>query len=401
MAEVSVAEPTTRGLETAATALLYERHSPRVFRYCLRMLGNREDAEDATQTTFMQAFRAHQRGVVPTFETAWLLTIARNVCHARHRSGKRRSAVELVRDPQDIEELAAGAESPNGALMGLQAALVRLPEMQRRAFLLREWKGHSYSEIAEELGVTVPAVEALIFRARRALAHDLSGEVKRRGHVFDFASLLASAVKSLLGAGTAAKVAVGAATVVSAGAVVGGAVQLQREDAPAPRPAQPVKETRTSTPGARQAPTRSVNLPGRRASATAPQGRVGMSRTGPPGTKKPGASPDSPGSPAPGAPAASGPQSPAPTPPAGSTPQPGPPSAALSPAPQPAPLPEAPTAPPPPQVQLPPVVEGVTEQLPQLPELPNTSELPVVGPIVEEVPVVDEVVDGLPLGLGG
>jgi hypothetical protein len=46
-------------------------------------------------------------------------------------------------------------------------------------------------------------------------------------------------------------------------------------------------------------------------------------------------------------------------------------------------------------------VEGVTEQLPQLPELPNTSELPVVGPVVGDVPVVDEVIDGLPLGLGG
>ena len=406
MAEVSVAEPTTRGLETAATALLYERHSPRVFRYCLRMLGNREDAEDATQTTFMQAFRAHQRGVVPTFETAWLLTIARNVCHARHRSGKRRSAVELVRDPQDIEELAAGAESPNGALMGLQAALVRLPEMQRRAFLLREWKGHSYAEIAEELGVTVPAVEALIFRARRALAHDLSGEVKRRGHVFDFASLLAAAVKSILGAGTAAKVAVGAATVVSAGAVVGGAVQVQRDDAPAPRPAQLVTEIRTAPTGSQQAPapTRPVKVPARRAPAIAPrrQRRAATSQTGTPRKRKPDAPAGSPSSSAPGSPSASGPQSPAPTPPVGTTPQPGPPASAPPAAPQvPVVPPVSSTAPPPPPIQLPPAVEEITEQLPvQLPELPDTSELPVVGPIVEEVPIVDDVLDGLPLGLG-
>jgi RNA polymerase sigma-70 factor (ECF subfamily) len=401
LAQVSVAEPTTTGLETAATARLYERHSSRVFRYCLRMLGNREDAEDATQTTFMQAFRALQRGVVPTFETAWMLTIARNVCHARHRSGKRRAAVELVRDPQDIEELAAGAESVSGALMGLQAALVRLPEMQRRAFLLREWKGHSYAEIAEELGVTVPAVEALIFRARRALAHDLGGEAKRRGHVFDFASLLAAAVKSLLGGSTAAKVAVGAATVVSAGAVVGGAVQVQRDDTPpAPRPAQPVTEIRPT--GSQQAPTTRVDAPSRRAPATATQDRADTPRTGTPRRKKPGAPVGSPGTPTPGAPAASGPQSPAPSPPAGTAPHPGPPSSMPPPAPQPGPLPpEASTAPPPP-LQLPPVVEEITEQVPvQLPELPDTSEVPVVGPIVDEVPVVDEVLDDLPLGLGG
>jgi RNA polymerase sigma-70 factor, ECF subfamily len=406
LAQVSVAEPAVRALETAETARLYERHSPRVFRYCLRMLGNREDAEDATQTTFMQAFRAHQRGVVPTFEIAWLLTIARNVCHARYRSGKRRAAVELVRDPQDIEELAAGAEAADSVLVGLQAALVRLPEMQRRAFLLREWKGHSYAEIAEELGVTVPAVEALIFRARRALANDLGGEVKRRGHVFDFASLLAGAVKSLLGAGTAAKVAVSAATVVSAGAVVGGAVQMQRDEPPVPRPAPPVTEIRTSPTGSQQAPvsTPRGNRPAAQVPAAAPQRRDGTSRTDTPRRKKPEAPAESPGSSAPGSPSAPGPQSPAPSPPVGTAPQPAPPSSAPSPAPPPAPelpvTPEASTTPPLP-IQLPPVVEDITEQLPvQLPELPDTSELPVVGPIVEEVPVVDDVLDGLPLGLG-
>jgi RNA polymerase sigma-70 factor (ECF subfamily) len=392
---VSVAEPAATGLETAATARLYERHSPRVFRYCLRMLGNREDAEDATQTTFMQAFRALQRGVVPTFETAWILTIAKNVCHARYRSGKRRAAVELVRDPQDIEELAAGAESANGALMGLQEALVRLPEMQRRAFLLREWKGHSYAEIAEELGVTVPAVEALIFRARRALAHDLGGEAKRRGHVFDFASLIAGAVKSLLGAGTAAKVAVGAATVVSAGAVVGGAVQMQRDDAPKPAPA-PVHEVRsTHTPSGSRQPSSAKPSLRRAGPPPALDTRTTPRKRG----KKP-APPDGSSGSSGRAPAA-GAQAPTPGSSEAPTPQPGPPAATPTPTPQ---LPAAPAPPavstsPPPPLQLPPVVEEVTEQLPV--QLPDTSELPVVGPVVDEVPIVEDVLDGLPLGLGG
>lgn len=399
MAQVSVAESTTRGLETAATARLYERHSPQVFRYCLRMLRNREDAEDATQTTFMQAFRAHQRGVVPTFETAWLLTIAKNVCHARYRSGKRRAAVELVRDPQDIEELAAGAEQVSGALMGLQEALTRLPEMQRRAFLLREWKGHSYAEIAEELGVTVPAVEALIFRARRALAHDLGGDVKRRGHVFDFASLIAGAVKALLGAGTAAKVAVGAATVVSAGAVVGGAVQMQRDDAPKPAP---VQEVRTPTPSVSGQPSSAEPSLRRAGPATGVDTRTSERTTPRRRGKTPAAPGESSGSP--GQAPAAGSQAPTPGSSEASAPQPGPPAATPSPTPQlpatPAP-PNASTSPPPP-LQLPPIVEEVTEQLPvQLPELPDTSELPVVGPIVGDVPIVDDVLDGLPLGLGG
>ena len=53
-------------------AELYERHSRRVFGYCLSRLGGREDAEDATQLTFLHAVRGLHRGVVPAAESAWL-----------------------------------------------------------------------------------------------------------------------------------------------------------------------------------------------------------------------------------------------------------------------------------------------------------------------------------------
>ncbi|MDX6485187.1 MAG: Sigma-70 region 2, partial [Gaiellaceae bacterium] len=58
---------------SGAFADLYDRHSRRVFRYCLRWLRSREDAEDATQTTFLYAWRGLDRGVVPALETAWML----------------------------------------------------------------------------------------------------------------------------------------------------------------------------------------------------------------------------------------------------------------------------------------------------------------------------------------
>jgi RNA polymerase sigma factor (sigma-70 family) len=159
--------------ETTGEAQLYERHSQLVYRYCLRMLGTREDAEDAAQTTFFQALRALRRGVVPSFEQAWLLTIARNECKSRYRAGSRRRQRELAHDPHSLEELAAAPNGSDGRLLGVQQALARLPEMQRRALLLREWQGRSYAEIARELGVTRPAVEALLFRARRGLAREV------------------------------------------------------------------------------------------------------------------------------------------------------------------------------------------------------------------------------------
>lgn len=340
------------------------------------MLGSREDAEDASQTTFMQAHHALQRGVVPAFETAWLLTIAKNVCLARHRSGGRRKAVEIVRDPQDLEELAVGREPPDGTLMGLQDALARLPEMQRRAFLLREWQERSYAEIGAELGVTVPAVEALIFRARRALALDLRGETRSRRHAFDLASLLAT-IKSVLGGGAAVKLAVGAAAVVSAGAVVG--TTVQRGETPTRAPVSgklapgvaPVAAT--PQPGVETALAR----PGRldRTAVAEAQRQAGAPKASTPGTSVAPAAPEAPSvAPVPGVPEGSSPQ--APGPPLGSQPVPAVPATPAAP-PAPA-VPDLPIVPPLP-VEVPPVP---TDQLPiPVPEIPDTPEIPGVPDI--------------------
>jgi RNA polymerase sigma-70 factor, ECF subfamily len=376
---VSVAEPAATGLETAAAARLYERHSSRVFGYCLRMLGSREDAEDASQTTFMQAFRALQRGVVPAFETAWLLTIAKNVCLARHRSGGRRRAVEIVRDPQDLEELAAGPPQGDGELMGLQDALVRLPEMQRRAFLLREWQGRSYAEIASELGVTIAAVEGLVHRARRALARDLRGGTRARRHALDLASLVA-ALKSLLGGGAAVKLAVGAAVVVGAGAVAGGVVERGGSPAPvkeirqpAPLPSSPALAPTDSLPRrADHMVARPTTTAARQGGRTAAPSAASTRRT-----QKPEPDPVVPAMPPPTGPGAESPAAPTPNPQA---------AAPAQPAPQPAPLPSVPGVPDPPAVPVPELPEIPGVELPQ----PPVDELPVPVPELPEVPGVPD-----------
>src|SRR5229473_6159787 len=161
---------------------LYEQHSSCVFGYCLRWLRSREEAEDAAQTTFFYAMRGLRRGIVPTYEEAWLLAIARNVCRTRTAVARRR-AVEIVRDPQLLaESVAAPARSDD--LAGLSEALTGLTAAQRQAILLREWQGLSYREIADELGLSQAAVETLLFRARRSLAAGLSEEpVKKSGGI--------------------------------------------------------------------------------------------------------------------------------------------------------------------------------------------------------------------------
>src|SRR5919197_6540993 len=156
-----------------ATRSLYERFSAQIMGYCLHQLGSREEAEDAVQTTFMNALRGLRRGIVPEVESAWLFKIAHNVCLSRRRSTWRRGKVEAPNNLEVLQELVPGRERIGDELIGLQDVLEEMPEGQRRAILLREWQGLSYREIAEELGVTQAAVETLIFRARRTLAAGL------------------------------------------------------------------------------------------------------------------------------------------------------------------------------------------------------------------------------------
>jgi RNA polymerase sigma factor (sigma-70 family) len=161
----------TETSQAASRALddLYRRHGPAVFRYALAVLGNRADAEDVTQTTFLNAYRSLEQGVRPRKPENWLLTIASNTIKQRFRQEKSR--------PHEVEldEQVAG-ESPedDGPTVGeVLTALAKIPPQQRQAIVLREFEGRSYNEIAEILGVTTSALETLLFRARRSLAEEL------------------------------------------------------------------------------------------------------------------------------------------------------------------------------------------------------------------------------------
>jgi RNA polymerase sigma factor (sigma-70 family) len=234
--------------QAAATEGLYERHAAKLQSYCLHQLGSREEAEDAVQTTYMNAFRALGRGIVPEAESAWLFKIAENVCLSRRRSSWRRGRIESPSDFEIIEEIVPGPSRQNDELIGIEAALASMPEQQRRAILLREWQGLSYREIAEELEVTQSAVETLIFRARRSLAAGLEQpdsvkkpkrkSFRRALHALDLGSV-AAAFKALL-AGSAAVKATAAAVAVTAAATTAYGVEKIESKRPV-RTAAPAK----------------------------------------------------------------------------------------------------------------------------------------------------------------
>jgi len=153
-----------------AIEVLHREYSQRLFAYAMSMLRNREDAEDAVQTTFMNAYNSLSDGRLPRQEASWLFRIARNVCLNRIRTHTRKPAGSL--DGIDVASSRGVEDQLDQHLhaVALRGALERLPEQQRKAIVLRELQGASYAEIADALDTTQGAVESLIFRARRQLA---------------------------------------------------------------------------------------------------------------------------------------------------------------------------------------------------------------------------------------
>src|SRR3954451_17610698 len=156
---------------------LYRQHVGDVYRYSLAVLGNPADAEDVTQTTFLNAYRAIHSGERPRKPAPWLRTIAHNVCRQRWRQASRRP-----REVAELDEFAASAaaveEEPDAhSAADITRALQSLPFNQRTALVMRELEGRRQEEIARELDQSESAVEALLFRARRAMREHLESSI--------------------------------------------------------------------------------------------------------------------------------------------------------------------------------------------------------------------------------
>ena len=270
--------------------LLYRGHRADVFRAALRELGNVHDAEDVTQAAFVDAYRAVLRGTRPESPRAWLLAIAENVRRRRFRSAQRRpSEVPLH------EDTAPAAEGSHEQAAALAAALARLPQQQREAFVLREITGLAYDEIAGRTGSTVASVQMLLFRARRTLRAELdppAAAPRRAGAIVPLPGWLAGLggrIDALSLTPRAAGVAGAAALAV--GGVGSGAASEQRvppapavsapaplvsapASAPAPRPLPPAPAPRPAaapdSPAPPPAPAAPVAVPSQPAAPVAP-----------------------------------------------------------------------------------------------------------------------------------
>jgi len=174
--EASLIERSQRGDLDAFNALVVA-YQGQVYSVCLRMLGSPQPAEDATQETFIAAFRAVSRFRRGSLR-AWLFRIAANVCYDELRRRRSRPQVPLEA-PAGDERPAAEPASPDEPLEEravrqelarcLEGGLASLPADQRLAVILRDVQGLAYEEVAEATGASLGTVKSRISRGRAAL----------------------------------------------------------------------------------------------------------------------------------------------------------------------------------------------------------------------------------------
>jgi RNA polymerase sigma-70 factor (ECF subfamily) len=161
-----------------ALDILIRRHEGSALQVAFRFLGDRAEAEEIVQETFLRVYRnAHKYRPAAPFR-AWMFRILTNLCRDSKKRAKPVYSDELVEMPDPV----AGPEQSLDRKQRERAialAILALPVNQRLALLFAAYEGLSYHETAEILGVSSKSVESLLVRARRTLRQALAGHLSR------------------------------------------------------------------------------------------------------------------------------------------------------------------------------------------------------------------------------
>ena len=175
--ERSLLERLARGDEMA-WGQVFNAHRGRIYGFCLRMMRNREEAEDISQEVFLRAVRAFGTFRGDASITTWLHQIAHNLCLTRLAAAKRdrdnRSELIWVSELTSDDPSADTSVSSEDLRKALELAVGELEPVFREAILLREVENQSYEEIAQVTGTSVSTVKTRIYRARTKLKQRLA-----------------------------------------------------------------------------------------------------------------------------------------------------------------------------------------------------------------------------------
>jgi len=178
--------------DTFAFEILVRRHRNMVLNIVYRFIGNRTDAEDLAQDVFLRVWQAAGRYRPTAKFTTWIYRITANLCINEVKAARRRKLFQFNLSHEKKEgwtdehltDIAQIAPSPEELLLYEEqkrqtlAALQSLPANQRMALVLKRYEGLSYAEIAQVLGRSVSAVDALLVRAKRNLRKKLASHEK-------------------------------------------------------------------------------------------------------------------------------------------------------------------------------------------------------------------------------
>jgi RNA polymerase sigma-70 factor (ECF subfamily) len=138
---------------------IVNRHHTKIYRLAYRLLGNAEDADDATQETFIEACKSLKSFKYKSKFSTWLYRVALNTCHQQIRKAEsRKRTLTAFADNVKFLDAENGIETPDSIALKkeqerlLQAAINRLPERQRQVIVLFYVQNLKYREIAEILG---------------------------------------------------------------------------------------------------------------------------------------------------------------------------------------------------------------------------------------------------------
>jgi RNA polymerase sigma-70 factor (ECF subfamily) len=180
LSDTQIIERTLDG-EPEAFNLLVRRWERHIYGLTLRMLGRDEEARDATQETFLSAYRNLSKFRGEAKFSSWIYRIALNICNTRLRS-RPRNAVSL--DEERAEngfEVAADACDLSSNIQQEQIArhvrraLQGLPAEMRQVIIMKEYEGLKFTEIAEILGIPLSTVKTRLYTGlvelRKRLEH--------------------------------------------------------------------------------------------------------------------------------------------------------------------------------------------------------------------------------------
>ncbi|GEJ58788.1 RNA polymerase sigma factor [Anaeromyxobacter diazotrophicus] len=168
--------------DVAAFEALVDRHRAGVYRFLARFVRDRARAEDLTQECWMRFLGAAPRWEERARFRTWLYAVARNLAadEARRMTHRRHASLDDARGDRSFADLPAPGRSPEEAALdlllqpALERAIAELPAEQREVFLLREYEGVGFAEIAEITGAPVPTVKSRMRYALEGLRRTLA-----------------------------------------------------------------------------------------------------------------------------------------------------------------------------------------------------------------------------------